>query len=122
MDPEPSTASIKATRTAMPTTVAVAVGIGLGLAIALTLRFLRNVAGTWTIVGVWLLFGLITFFTFPLEFFPQKPADGRVSGQSAPSEGKKRKPLPWIVRLLLTILLTPLILGGLSIRRTARKK
>jgi hypothetical protein len=65
--------------------------------------------------------GLIAFFTLPLEFFPQTSVKTVPRGP-LPSERKSRKKLPWLVRLALTILLVPLILGGLSIRRTRAKK
>jgi len=121
MDDDRSVTTIKPKHTKMPTSVAVLVGVGLGVAIALTLKCLGEITGMWTIVGVWLSAGLIAFFTLPLEFFPQTSVESVPDGP-LPSERKSRKTLPWLVRLVLTILLVPLILGGLSIRRTTPKK
>ena len=106
----------------MPTKVVVAVGVGLGVGIPLVIKCLGEVVGTCTVVGVWLLLGLITFFTLPLQFFPPKSDAASISSEPSPSEEKKRKTVPWLVRLGLTILLVPLILGSLSIRRSGAKK
>jgi hypothetical protein len=104
----------------MPNKVAWMVGIGVGLAIFLATKYLGEIVGGLTVVGVWLLLGLITFFTLPLEFFPQKSVEATTSDEPLPSTGKRRKALPWLVRLTMTILFVPLILGGLSIRRSKK--
>src|SRR4051794_19989821 len=104
-------------RPATPTKMAARGLVIIGLAVALMVKYLGDVWGIWTVAGIWLLSGLAIFFTLPLEFFPRKPVEAAVSDQPSPIVERRRKKLPWLVRLVLTILLAPVILSNLSIRR-----
>ena len=97
------------------------IGVTLGVGISLVIKRFGEVVGMETVFGVWLLSGKVMFLILPLQFFPQRSGGANVSTGSLRSEENSRKTLHWIVRLAVTILLVPLILGGLSIRRAEGK-